>query len=71
MTGSLLYRNKSIDLVCQSVDWFLYDKDLRHERIKRRNLQEIKFAKPKSWKSFGTYTYKWPIGDVVKIPTNI
>ena len=30
----LSYRNQSIDLLCKSVDWFLYDKILRHERVK-------------------------------------
>ena len=29
----LLYRNQSIDLLYKSVDWFLYDKDLRRERV--------------------------------------
>ena len=24
----------SIDLLCKSIDWFLYDRDLRHERVK-------------------------------------
>ena len=28
----LSYRNQSIDLL----DWFLYDRDLRHERIKEK-----------------------------------
>ena len=32
MTGSLLYRNQSIDLG-KSVNWFLFDRDLGHERI--------------------------------------
>ena len=32
---SLSYRNQSIDLLCKSMDWFLYDKDLRHERVKQ------------------------------------
>ena len=31
---SLSYWNQSIDLLSKSVDWFLCDKDLRHERIK-------------------------------------
>ena len=26
------YRNQSIDLTCKSMDWFLYDDGLRHER---------------------------------------
>ena len=28
----LSYRNQSIDLLCKSLDWFLYDRDLLHER---------------------------------------
>ena len=28
------YRNQSIDLLFRSMDWFLYDKDLHHERVK-------------------------------------
>ena len=31
---SLSYRNQSIGLLCKSMDWFLYDMDLRHERVK-------------------------------------
>ena len=30
----LSYRNQSIDLLCKSMDWFLYDNSLRHERVK-------------------------------------
>ena len=30
---SLWYRNQSIDLLCKSLDWFLYDRDLRPERV--------------------------------------
>ena len=30
----LSYRNQFIDLLCKSVDWFLYDRGLRHERVK-------------------------------------
>ena len=33
---SLSYRNQSIDLFSKSMDWFLYDRDLRHERVKVR-----------------------------------
>ena len=32
------YRNQSIDLLCKSMDWFLYDIGLRHERVKRPSL---------------------------------
>ena len=31
----LSYRNQSIDLLRKSVDWFLYDNGLRHERVKQ------------------------------------
>ena len=30
----LSYRNQSIDLLSKSLDWFLYDNDLRYERVK-------------------------------------
>ena len=36
---SLSYRNQSIDLQCKSMDWFLYDRDLRHEKV---NSQSVK-----------------------------
>ena len=26
--------NQHIDLFCRSLDWFLYDNDLRYERVK-------------------------------------
>ena len=29
----LSYRNQSIDLQTKSMDWFLYDDSLRHERV--------------------------------------
>ena len=32
---SLSYRNQSIDLLCKSMDCFLYDRDLLHERVKQ------------------------------------
>ena len=31
---SLSYRNQCIDLLCKSLDWFLYDNGLRLERVK-------------------------------------
>ena len=37
----LSYRNQSIDLLCKSVDWFLYDNGLRHERVKGTVMQII------------------------------
>ena len=32
----LSYRNQSIDLESKSMDWFLYDNGLRHERVKQK-----------------------------------
>ena len=34
MTDAVMYRNQSIDLRSKSMDWFLYDNGLRHERVK-------------------------------------
>ena len=31
---SLSYRNQFIDLPCKSMNWFVYDKDHHHERVK-------------------------------------
>ena len=28
------YRNQYNDLLCKSMDWFLFGRDLRHERVK-------------------------------------
>ena len=38
MTESLSHRNQSIDLLCKSMNWFLYDEELRHEREKMKRL---------------------------------
>ena len=43
MTGPLSCRNQSIDLLCKSMDWFLYDNRLRHERVKWWDIQKINF----------------------------
>ena len=32
---SLSYKNQSIDLFSKSMDWVLYDRDVRHERVKQ------------------------------------
>ena len=34
---SLPYRNQSIDLLCQLMNWFLYDKDIWHEKVRDEN----------------------------------
>ena len=33
----LSYRSQSIDLLCKSMDWFLYNSGLRHERVKGKS----------------------------------
>ena len=43
----LSYRNQSIDFLCKSMDWFLYDNDLHHERVK----------KGKKWRKIFSPTY--------------
>ena len=32
---SLSHRNQTIDLLCKSMDWFLYDSNLGHEKVNR------------------------------------
>ena len=39
--GPLSYRNQSTDLQSKSMDWFLYDNGLRHERVKKDKHQHI------------------------------
>ena len=41
----LSYRNQSIDLLRKSMDWFLYDNGLRHERIKWKSQGKFKRLK--------------------------
>ena len=43
------YRNQSIDLLLKSMDWFLYDIGLRHERVNKGNKSEKHLCLP--WKS--------------------
>ena len=38
---ALSYRNQSIDLLWKSMVWFLYDRDLRHERVNRQSVTKI------------------------------
>ena len=40
----LSYRNQSIDLLGKSMDWFLYDNALRHERVNHQILEFAHFA---------------------------
>ena len=35
MRRPLSYKNQSIDLLCKSMGWFLHDRDLSHERVKK------------------------------------
>ena len=35
MTKVLSYRNQSINLQSKPIDWFLYDRELPHERVKQ------------------------------------
>ena len=32
--NDLSYINPSIDLFCKSMEWILYDRDFRHEKVK-------------------------------------
>ena len=67
---SLSYRNQSTDLLCKSMDWFLYDRDPRHERVNIflllfKNITAYNFRKlPRKrslwvWFLIGPYTRDW------------
>ena len=38
---SQAYRNQSTELLCKSMDWFLYNRDLRHELVKSILIENI------------------------------
>ena len=60
----LSYRNQSIDLLCKSMDWFLFDKDLRHERDKlMQNTQQ-------NSKSFLLYIHEKIYANLLQIKIN-
>ena len=44
---SLSYRNQFINLLCKSMDWFLYDRDLRHKRVK--NIDLLRNKRKNNW----------------------
>ena len=46
-----IYRNQSINFRCKSMDWFLYGKDLRHEKVKCKLGGHFMNKPPKCWKS--------------------
>ena len=37
-----IYKNQSIDLQSNFMDWFLYDRKLRHERVQKNLIDETK-----------------------------
>ena len=62
---SVSYRNQSIDLQSKLMDWFLYDRDLRHERgkINRRN-GEKNYS---NISAFYTLRMEWNLKSLCKI----
>ena len=55
-------RNQSIDLLPKSMDWFLYDNGLRHERAKRNSavLQKVIYQKLGNVRNVGKHGILWP-----------
>ena len=45
--GPVSYRNQHIDLLCKSMDWFLYDRNLRSERANA--VRNIEFISDPTW----------------------
>ena len=47
---SLSHRNQTIDLLCKSMDWFLYDSNLGHEKVNRSMmLYFLQSTSKKTW----------------------
>ena len=42
---SLSYRNQSIDLLRKSMDWLIYDSDLRHEKVNKSKVYQKEISK--------------------------
>ena len=42
MAEAVIIRNQSIYLLRKSMDWFLYDNGLRHERVKQNQKNETR-----------------------------
>ena len=57
---SLSYRNQAIDFLCKSVDLFLYDRDLHHERAKAIKLTNTQ-------KNYLTQTLQHPFLNVLNV----
>ena len=55
----LSYRNQSIDLLWKSMDWFLHDNDLCHERV--NSFQKLKIKTLITFKPFKVFSwnFKW------------
>ena len=49
------YRSQSIDLFRKSMDWFLYDIGLRHERFKYRKMRFLKHIALGTFQKYITY----------------
>ena len=52
------YRNQSIDLR-KSMDWFLYDIGLRHERVKFKKISDYDQARSEGQKTKGKLNYSF------------
>ena len=49
--GSQSYRSQFIDLQSKSMDWFLYNRDIRHERVKKIFWGQVY---ERNWFTFGS-----------------
>ena len=73
MTEALLsYRNQSIDLRTKSLDWFLYDNGLRHERVHtifwnaRSGEKMVKLELVKFRSTFSSHLFKISLQELPK-----
>ena len=57
----LSYRNQSIDLGSKSMDWFLYDNGLRHERVNKMHFESLELKYSLAERYWNRYKDIWSV----------
>ena len=57
--SSLSWRKQSIDLLCKSMDWLLYDREIRHEKVNALHAKQCSKIQ-KIWSFFVDVINEWP-----------
>ena len=68
---SLSYRNQSTDLQGKSIDWFLYNRNLRHKRVRRKKWKSTLSTGRQDKRHFQADKYRFKIKKIKKILLNV